>query len=89
MDTTTVADVIASLTPAGQNKARKNVQSVAWANELMQERDLLKRNLGITVVPIDRSIVLQTPDALAVEKLTVTITGYNITFMRYFFKTVV
>ena len=75
VDTTTVADVIASLTPAGQNKARKNAHSVVWANGLMQERDILQKNLAITTVPFDRSIVLETPEALAVEKLTVTITG--------------
>ena len=74
MDTTIVADVIASLTLTGQNLARKNVQSIAWANGLMQERDILKENLDILTAPPDYCIVSETPDALAVRKLSVTIT---------------
>ena len=61
-----MAGVIASLTPTGQNLARKNVQSFAWANGLMQERDILEENLDIPTAPPDYCIVSETLDALAV-----------------------
>ena len=72
--------LVGTLGMAPHDMARKSAQSLAWAQDVQQEVNLLKTSFAITSSAENKPVETMTEDALAVMQLNVTIKGYVIIF---------